>query len=299
MLNEIKKNWFFIGLFFIILIAIRFPIIGITIKPYIKTLIIIGMFLIGLRIDLSSLIISFKNFKAITFCMINLFVAMPILSFILGNIFFKNQPLMYIGIILAGAVATTQASSIIWTDMSNGNPNLALVLMVLSNSAGIFFLPFILLFFLGATIKLPVMDMFMTLSLIIILPVIIAQIIKKIIKFDYSKTVNASRITNLFIVWMIVLTALSNSNINSKILILVIIVVIIQYLFIAFFSYHGSKLLGLNKKDSIAVMFCSSQKTITVATVIGFSYFEPSTIIYILVYHIFQQIMGQISAKIL
>ena len=61
--------------------------------------------------------------------------------------------------------------------------------------------------------------------------------------------------------------------------------------------YFGAKALGLPKRDAIAVMFCSAQVTITFAALVGFSYFSPRSIIYVVVYHLFQQFIGQVTAR--
>ncbi len=96
---------------------------------------------------------------------------------------------------------------------------------------------------------------------------------------------------------MIVLAALSSTNIISWSILIVIAAVVIQYLCIASFTFYGSRTIGLNKKDALAVMFCSSQKTVTVAAVIGITYFGADSIIYGLIYHVFQQVMGQVTAR--
>ena len=64
---------------------------------------------------------------------------MPIFSFFLASIFFSNDPEMFAGAILAGAVPTTQASSIIWTDLAGGSYALALILMAIMNLTGVLY----------------------------------------------------------------------------------------------------------------------------------------------------------------
>jgi predicted Na+-dependent transporter len=122
----LKRNWFFVGLFLVVYLGISFPAVGLAIKPFVSWLIALGMLLIGLRLDFRLVWASFGNYRAMLLMLFLSFVIMPALSFVLGHIFFSEHRELFVGVVLTGVVATTQASSVIWTDIARGNHNLAL-----------------------------------------------------------------------------------------------------------------------------------------------------------------------------
>lgn len=298
-LKFLGSNWFFVGLFLVIVIGLTSPEAGAAVKDFLTPLIVVGMFLIGSRIERGSLAALSCNIRALILCCFLGFVLMPVLSFVLGQVFFQQYREMYVGIILTGAVATTQASSIIWTDICRGNRALAVVLMTVSNVGGVFVLPFILLLALGTVVAIPTADILETLCLAILLPLIVGCLAGPRLGLGSPMVRRFGQVVNILIIWLVILAALSSARIEWEILPLVLLCAAAQYLLIAGLSFYSSKRLGMSREDSISVMFCSTQKTITVAALIGLSYFSSGTLVYGLVYHIFQQIMGNVTARAL
>ena len=297
MRDLVARNWFFLGLVCIVLLGIFFPAIGLSLKPWVNGIVFCGMLLIGFRFERSELFHSLRNGRAIGLCLVFSFILMPALSLLLARIFFSDDPEMFAGVILAGAVPTTQASSVIWTDMAGGNHALSMVLMTVMNLCGVFVSPLILSLSLGKTADVPVGAMLQTLLCFILLPVLLGQLVRRFFPRIPKKVHRASRVLSIGIVWITVLTALSSGDVLSLPLVRVLACVALQYVSMAALSYWGALFVGLPKRDAIAVMFCSAQVTITFAAVVGFSYFTPRCIIYVVVYHLFQQFMGQVTAR--
>lgn len=292
----LKKNCFFLGLAAVVLIGVRFPEAGRALKPWINKLIFFSLVLIGLRLDLAEIRNSAGKWQAVAVCLASGFLFMPLISLLIAKSFFAADPDMYVGAILAAAVPTTQASSIIWTDIARGNKALALILMAASNICGVFFSPLILHILLGSTVQFPVLQMVETLVLNILLPVGLGQLLRPVLPLT-EQLQTLSRSINIVIIWAVVLTTLSSGSISSIPLFAVLSAVVIQYFCTAGLSFFGSRAMGMSINDSLAVMFCSSQVTLTFAAVIGFSFFSARSIIYIVVYHLFQQVMGQVTAN--
>ena len=297
LLSFVKGNWFFLGLIVVILLGTLYPELGIQLKPWINSMVAVSMFLIGFRFESSELSFSKKNLKAVLLCLCCGFVVMPVFSYLLGRLFFADDLEMFVGVVLAGTVPTTQASSVIWTDISGGNHSLALILMTVINLVGVFLSPLLLSIGLGGAITVPVWPMLRTLIFFILVPVFVGVFVRRRVK-EISPTVKGgSRILSIMLIWATVLTALSSGNILELPLLKVIACVSVQYGAMALVSYWGARAIGLAKRDAIAVMFCSAQVTITFAAVVGFTYFTSRSIIYVVVYHLFQQFMGQLTAK--
>jgi predicted Na+-dependent transporter len=297
--SVIAKNWFFGAMFLVLLFGLRFPVIGGTIKPFTKPLIFSAMFVMGIRQDFSSFLASIKEIKAILFCMFGSFVIMPLLGYGVGKLFFSSNQLMFEGVMICSAVSTTMVSSIVWTSITKGNESLAMVLSIIASMACVFAAPIILHLSLKATIEIPIAKMIKDLFVVIILPVIISQIIRYVLPIDYAKLSKISKVLGQIIILSVILMATSTPNsYGARIIESVLSAAVLQYLCISILSYKVSRFFT-NKGNAIAIMYCSSQKALSTAALISMTYFDPATSIYILVYHIFQQIMGQITTKVL
>lgn len=206
---------------------------------------------------------------------------------------------MFTGIMISSAVSTTMVSAIVWTGITKGNESMAMVLSIITSIACVFAAPLILYFSLKSTVVIPVANMIQNLFVVIILPVILAQIIRVFLNVDYGKLANISKILGQIIILAVILMATSTpKGPGVTVIFLVVFAAILQYLIISFLSYSTSRLFT-NKENGIAIMYCSSQKALSTAALISTSYFDPVTGVYVLVYHIFQQIMGQVTAKFL
>ena len=213
LLSFVKGNWFFLGLIVVILLGTLYPELGIQLKPWINSMVAVSMFLIGFRFESSELSFSKKNLKAVLLCLCCGFVVMPVFSYLLGRLFFADDLEMFVGVVLAGTVPTTQASSVIWTDISGGNHSLALILMTVINLVGVFLSPLLLSIGLGGAITVPVWPMLRTLIFFILVPVFVGVFVRRRVK-EISPTVKGgSRILSIMLIWATVLTALSSGNI--------------------------------------------------------------------------------------
>jgi predicted Na+-dependent transporter len=295
----LTKNWFFGAMFLVLLFGLQYPVLGGTIKPFTKPLIFSAMFVMGIRQDFSDFISSIKNFRAILFCVFSSFIVMPLLGYIIGKLFFSANPLMFTGVMISSAVSTTMVSAIVWTSITKGNESLAMVLSIITSIACVFAAPLVLYLSLRATIEIPVTRMIQDLFLVIILPVVISQLIRHFLKMDYKKLSKISKIMGQVIILSVILMATSTpKNFGLTVILSVLCAAVIQYLTISIFSYKAARLFN-SKSNAIAIMYCSSQKALSTAALISMTYFDPATSIYVLVYHIFQQIMGQVTTKIL
>jgi BASS family bile acid:Na+ symporter len=298
-LNYLIKNWFFGAMLLVLIFGLQFPVLGDTIKPFTKPLIFGAMFFMGIRQDFSSFLASIKDYKSIFFCVGSSFILMPFLGYGIGKLFFSTDFLMFTGVMISSAVSTTMVSSIVWTGITKGNESLAMVLSIIASIACVFAAPLILYISLNTSISIPVGTMIMDLFVIIILPVIIAQTIRNFLRVNYGKISKLSKILGQVIILSVILMATSTTtNYGYMIIALVLCAAVMQYLAISFFSYNVSRLF-VSKDNAVAIMYCSSQKALSTAALISMTYFDPATSIYVLVYHIFQQIMGQVTTKLL
>ncbi len=299
LLSILRKNWFFLGIFLVVSFGISFPMVGHSLKLCNKPLIFTAMLVLGIRQKFTSFMASVKDYHCILFCLFNSFVLMPLLGLSLGKIFFSADGPMFIGIVIASAGSTTLISAIVWTHLTKGNEALSMVLVIFSSLVSVFITPFIIELSVGADIEIPLFRMINDLFMIILLPVVISQMIRHLVKVDYDDIEKISKTMGHVIILSLILILVSTAKeISLKGVFYTLIPVTIQYSSVSLWSYRVSRTFT-DRENAIANMYCSSQKTLTTAVLISMTYFDPMTSFYILVYHLFQQITGQFTAKIL
>ena len=279
------------------LTGFQYPETALGIKQLMKPLIFVAMLLMGIRQNFSEMVSAIKNYNAIVFSMFTSYLVSPLMGYLLSKFFFGSQGMIFVGVMIASTVCTTLVSAVVWTAISEGNESLAIVLSIFSSFACVFFTPCILYLFLNQTIEISVVKMIKDLILIMIPPIIIAQIIRYYWKFDFKRFSSFSKILGQIIILSTILLATTSfRGISFSGIFLVLFMAFIHFSSIALFSYHFSAFFT-SKKNAIAIMYCSSLKSVPAAALISMTYFEPMASVYILFYHIVQQVMAQITAK--
>jgi predicted Na+-dependent transporter len=296
---RLSKNWFFCAIVVILLLGYKYPAAGLGVQQFLKPLIFVSMFLIGIRQDFSSLMASIKDYKAIVVCMLNSYLVAPLVGYLLAWMFFGPAGMIYAGVMIGGAVCTTMVSAVVWTGVSKGNESLAIVLSILSSVGCAFLTPCILYFFIHQIIQMSVGKMMTDLLLIMIPPVVLSQFIRCVWKFDYGRVSALSRVFGQLIILSTVLMATSSfTGMRLPLIVSLLMLAFLQFTFIALFSYKVSRLFS-PRRNAIAIMYCSTLKSVPAAALIAMTYFTPAAGVYILFYHIVQQVMSQYAAKLI
>ena len=99
------------------------------------------------------------------------FGVVPFVAFGLGILFFKNQPYMALGLLLAGLVPTS-GMTISWTGFAKGNVEAAVKMTVIGLTFGSIATPFYVKFLMGATLEVNILAVMKQIVLIVFLPMI-------------------------------------------------------------------------------------------------------------------------------
>lgn len=114
------------------------------------------------------------------------FGIIPFVAFALTKIFFKDQPLIALGFLLA-ALLPTSGMTISWTGFAKGNLNAAIKMTVIGLILGSLATPFYAKFLMGTAIEIPLGDVFKQIALIVFLPMIAGYLTQKIIIWKYGE----------------------------------------------------------------------------------------------------------------
>lgn len=286
----LRRQWFLAGLVGVCVLGYTRPSLGDHLNPLVPWLVALIMFLLGAGQELGQLWQSVRNHRAVAVTLANNFLLMPLLAYGLGKILFPADPILFSGLVLMGAVPTTTASSVVWSRLSGGNTSLSLVLTVYSTVASIVALPLILELSLGRSVHLPALDMMVKLFQVIVVPVVLAQLLRHRVPWlrqtqDFSPGIGHA------LILLIVLTAVSRSadSLTLGLVLLMLVAALLLNTLVSAFSYGLSRTLGISRPDSIAVLFASSQKAVTIGLVVGLLYFDGLAGLPIVVYHVLQQ----------
>jgi ACR3 family arsenite efflux pump ArsB len=119
-----------------------------------------------------------KDDKKIMFIsqMVN-FIAIPLIAFGIGYIFFKEQPYLFIGFMLM-AVLPTSGMTIAWTGFTKGNISAALKITILGLVLSAILGPFILKLFFGESVAIPVLKIIKQILIVMIVPLLLGLLTK-------------------------------------------------------------------------------------------------------------------------
>jgi|SRR5690625_552147 len=114
------------------------------------------------------------------------FIIIPFIAFILGQFFFKKQPTLALGLLLA-ALLPTSGMTISWTGFAKGNIPAAIKITIVGLLLGSVLTPFYVQFFLGAHIPMQVGLVFRQIFLFIALPLVAGQLTRYFLIRKFSK----------------------------------------------------------------------------------------------------------------
>jgi len=135
--NFLAKNWFFVGIAVMVLIAFYLPGVGHVIKSYkiLNIAIFLGFLVTGMTLDTSSVLEQLKDVKVLLAALISSLFLFPVIGYFLARLFFHTPPDFAVGTLIIGAAPATIASGTVMTAIALGNIPLSLFICVLTNFA--------------------------------------------------------------------------------------------------------------------------------------------------------------------
>ena len=302
-----RKNWFFIGMAVVFVVAFQLPDLALALKKLavVKMLICLAFFITGLTLDTSGIVEQLKNVKVLLASLVSSLVLTTTLAYLVGRVFFTN-PDFLVGALIIGAAPVTVASGSVMTAIALGNVSMSLFICVVSNLASLVSIPFMLQIFLSMDqgIELPVFQMLSNLFLTLFLPTLLGQLLRPRLK-DFIKPYKSQiSVFMQSVVLMIVFNAVSASsermmNAGSH-LVMVLGVMLFLHLMILVMNYGISRLMRLDRPSTSAFTIHNSQKTLTISYVVWAGFFAadfPMALIPGIAYHLLQMVVDTLVAR--
>lgn len=306
--NFITKNLFLILIICVIIFSMFLPGPGLYIKKIglLSAFTFIAMFISGLSLSFKNITESLKDYKCIIFSVAMAFIVFPAISYFISKAVFEGNTDIFVGTMILSTQASTVTSAIVLTMTANGNVPLAIIITIINNAVSAFITPMILNFWLSMEQKVSfnVIDMIVNLIIVLIIPVILAQFCKKFFIKMVAYIMPWRKAISNFVVLMFVLIGAStvalqiSSHLREVFLILLFVIVLHVIMLLISLGYSYFMKLPIEKIP--AVLFCSSEKTMTTSTMIWGNYFSQFLIapIVIVLYQLVQIFIDSVVADV-
>ncbi len=177
-----------------------------------------------------------------------------------------------LGLALFCCMPTTLTSGVALTSQARGNTALALLLTVLTNTVGIFTVPFVLAHLLDAIgqVELSSADLLLKLCLTILLPLSIGRYLRRFLadRVDRSRS-RISTISNVALIsipWMKFSESSTRlAEVNAASLAILVVSGLVIHGFYLLLNYGATRSMRLATPERKAVVLLASQKTLPVA----------------------------------
>ncbi|MCG8362449.1 MAG: bile acid:sodium symporter [Pseudanabaenales cyanobacterium] len=209
------------------------------------------------------------------------FGVIPFLAFGMGRIFFANQPLIALGLLLASLLPTS-GMTISWTGFAQGNLSAAIKMTVIGLILGSLATPFYAKWLMGTIVEIPLAAIFKQIVIIVFLPMVLGFITRlsliHIVGADkYHKNLKQKfpAFSTLGVVGIVfVAMALKSKDILANPIVLLSFLVPLAILYIG--NFLLSTLVGkflFERGDAIALVYGTVMRNLSIALAIAMTAF--------------------------
>jgi len=209
------------------------------------------------------------------------FGIVPFVSFGMGIVFFKNQPYMALGLLLAGLVPTS-GMTISWTGFAKGNVEAAVKMTVVGLTLGSVATPFYVKFLMGANISVNIMAVMQQIAVIVFIPMIAGYLTQQALvkkygmkEFQHRWSPRFPALSTVGVVGIVFIAIALKARAvadSPQLLVLILIPLSLIYAFNYVLSTFTGKLL-LPRGDAIALVYGSVMRNLSIALAIAINAF--------------------------
>lgn len=211
------------------------------------------------------------------------FGIIPFVAYGLGLLFFKGQPYMALGLLMAGLVPTS-GMTISWTGFARGNVAAAVKMTVIGLTLGSLATPFYVRALMGTALKVDIPAVMKQIAVIVFIPMLAGYITQQILVKKYGQKEFQSRLAPRFpalstvgvlgIVFIAMALKAKAVAASPQLLLAVLAPLAIIYAFNFLISTIVGKLL-LSRGDAIALVYGSVMRNLSIALAIAINAFGP------------------------
>jgi len=268
-------------------------------------------FLYGLTLAPEKMKAGFSHWRLHICVQLCTFVLFPIVVLTLGTPFKSFiPPEVWIGFFYIAALPSTVSSSVAMTSLANGNVPAAIFNATLSSLIGVFATPLLMAWFLAQSgIGISLLPVIGKIVLLVLLPIVVGQVARHWLSGWASRNIKVIRLADRAIILAIVYNSFSDSIVegvwqgHDALLIAEIVFGVIALFFVIYgLMMIPCRLLGFDRADTIACLFCASKKSLATGVPLAKLIFGASPalgliIAPIMLYHFCQLVIVSVIAN--
>ena len=221
------------------------------------------------------------NVKLQTMTQLINFGIIPFVSYLLGLLFFPDQPYMALGLLLASLLPTS-GMTISWTGFAKGNMGAAINMTVIGLIVGSLATPFYVDWLLGAKVEVSFLKVLQQILLIVFLPMAAGFVTRNILLKKYGMPEFKERIAPRFpaastvgvlgIVFVAMALKAETIVTNPTVLLIIFVPLLLLY----GINYSLATLIGVklfNRGDGIALVYGTVMRNLSIALAIAINAF--------------------------
>ncbi len=271
------ERYFWLFLIAGIALGLCYPIYNDVLMSLLKPSLMIMLFMVFLKTDFIQILEKIKDYKLMGLIVFVYMIIIPILFFLIINLF--NQELA-IGILLLTSMPAAVASPTL-TDIVKGNIALSMSIAIITSIIAPFTIPILFGFLHIDNISINPWGIFKDLAIIVFLPIIISQIIKKYFPKTIKKRQQLFTSINILILFFMVYVVIGSQK-DMIISDFTGIIWKIMFLYLIFILLHViGYLTGYkqNKENKVAIVIGAAYMNNGMAIVLAAIHFEPSILV--------------------
>ena len=233
-------------------------------------------------------------------------VLVPLLAYAASRLLIDE---LAVGMIIAAAVPCTLASAAVWTRLAGGNDAVSLLVTMITNLSCFLVTPAWVRLLAGrGDASVPFGEMMVKLLVLVVLPIIAAQLLRLIPAVGHWATANKSGLSVFAQIGILSIVFVGAVRCGQKLVelddqlatiwgqvALMLALVAVVHVAAWWFGYSLAAKLGMARAEQLAVAFAGSQKTLMVGLAVALE-FGGLAVLPMLAYHVAQLLIGTVLA---
>lgn len=313
LLAVIRKEWFILGIVLVILAAKAQPSLGVRggpLRPEVSVAYVavsLIFFNSGLSLRTEELTSALLHVRLHLFVQSFTLVFFPLCVWLLLRVlqFTPIDQWLLRGLQTVSCMPPPVSSAVILTKAVGGNEAAAIFNSAFGSFLGILVTPALLLLFLGSSSSVPFSSVFFQLFFTVVVPLLLGQVCRGCLLpvLDVRRLSSVSSLVLLLIIYTTFCQAFSSSSLSiqpASLLLLSLTIFFIQISFMLMtFTFTTRSGSGFSPADTVAIMFCSTHKSLTLGVPMLQIVFEgyqqlPLLSVPLLIYHPAQILLGSL-----
>jgi len=278
-----KKMTFTIPLFMILGLLYGYFFSVTFLKSWIQPLTFLMVYPMMVTMNMKELIKKGNQTVQFAALFIN-FTVMPFIGFTIGRIFFPNNTMLVLGLLLASLIPTS-GMTISWTGFAKGNLSAAIKMTIIGLISGSLLTPIYLKVLMGASVAISLPSIFLQIITVVFLPMIVGYATQLILRKKYGNEQYQTRFKPKFPLFstvgvfgiVFVSMALKSKNIlsNPGELLYILIPLLIFYMINFLISTIVAKFF-FDRANGIALVYGTVMRNLSIALAIALSVFKEN-----------------------